>query len=226
MLFVFLPILHLIMKPTVFFILAASTFLFLSCGDSTSKQDPMDTTEGHSSNFEPADEPSNEDDSQLEIVQTVEKRVADIKRWYGEIQRLKLKNCTTKKRTKYDGFSPDSEAIPFDQEASVCKINNEYEVITGTFYGYESGSIVRIYKRNGSIFFALLEGGGEGYTQETRLYCGKNEQVILHLERAADNGDAPSGAHQTIPVNEKDPALRSYLKEEIKEIEWILGSKI
>jgi hypothetical protein len=46
------------------------------------------------------------------------------------------------------------------------------------------------------------------------------------LQREADNGDAPSGAHQTISVNEKNPALRFYLKEEIKEIEWILESKI
>lgn len=226
MLFLFLPIRHLIMKPTVFCILAASTFLFLSCGGNTSEQDHLETTEGHSTNFDPTNEPSNADDSKPETPQTVEERIADIKRWYGEIQRLKLKKCTTKKRTKYDGFSPESEAIPFDQEASICKISDEYEIISGTFYGYESGSIVRLYKRKGSIFFALLEGGGEGYTQETRLYCGKNEQVILHMEREANNGDAPSGAHQTIPVNEKDPALRSYLKEEIKEIEWILGSKI
>ncbi|MFM2037829.1 MAG: hypothetical protein RL432_768 [Bacteroidota bacterium] len=226
MLFVFLLIRHLIMKPTVFCILAATTFLFLACEGGKSKQTNTVAPEINSPTVELADKPSDADDSKLETTQTVEERIADIKRWYGEIQRLKLKNCTTKKRTKYDSFSPESEAIPFDQEASVCKINDEYEVITGTFYGYESGSIVRIYKRNGNIFFALLEGGGEGFTQETRLYCGTNEQVILHMQREADNGDAPSGAHQTIPVNEKNPALRSYLKEEIKEIEWILGSKI
>lgn len=214
------------MKPTVFCVFAATTLLFWACEGSTSQQGKTVAPDRRSTNVELDDGPSNADDSQLEVPQTAEERIADIKRWYSEIQRLKLKNCTTKKRTKYDGFSPESEAIPFDQEASVCKINDEYEVITGTFYGYESGSIVRIYKRNGSIFFALLEGGGEGYTQETRLYCGNNEQVILHMEREADNGDAPSGAHQTIPINEKDPALRSYLKEEIKEIEWILGSKI
>jgi hypothetical protein len=164
--------------------------------------------------------------SKPEKPQTKEDRIQEIKEWYAEIQQIGLKNCSTKKRTKYDGFSPESEAIPFDQEASICKINDEYEVITGTFYGYESGSIVRIYKKNGRIFFVLLEGGGEGYTQETRLYCDANERIILHLQREADNGDAPSGAHQTISVNEKNPALRFYLKEEIKEIEWILESKI
>jgi hypothetical protein len=164
--------------------------------------------------------------SKPEKPQTKEERIREIKAWYTKIQQIGLKNCSTKKRTKNDSFSPESEAIPFEQEASICKLNNDFEVISGTFYGYESGSIVRIYRKNGTIFFVLIQAGGEGYTQETRLYCDADERIILHLQREADNGDAPSGEHHEVRIEPGKRSVRRFLREEIKEIQWVLGRRI
>lgn len=164
--------------------------------------------------------------SKPEKPQSKEERIREIKAWYAEIQQIGLKNCFTKKRTKYDSFSPESEAIPFEQEASICKLNHNFEVISGTFYGYESGSIVRIYRKSGSIFFVHIQAGGEGYTQETRLYCDADERIILHLQREADNGDAPSGEHQEVRIEPGKRSVRLFLREEIKEIQWVLGRRI
>ena len=150
-----------------------------------------------------------------EVPQTKEERIQDIKAWYDQIQLMGKRNCIERERIKNDSFSPESEAIPFTQKASKCKINEEFEVIQGNFSGYEAGSKIRIYKRNGKIFFVFIEGGGEGWSFEKRYYCDEEENVIKHIEREAENGDAITGPQIEIEINKTNPNERKYVEEAI-----------
>ena len=47
-------------------------------------------------------------------------RIAEIKKWYGEIQTIGLKNCKTKKYVKYIQLSPTA-TYPADQKIQVCQ---------------------------------------------------------------------------------------------------------
>ncbi|MFZ9613709.1 MAG: hypothetical protein ACO29Q_10550 [Crocinitomicaceae bacterium] len=43
---------------------------------------------------------------EIEIPQTVDERIDDIRKWYAEIDRMPKSNCLTKTRTAYDGLLP------------------------------------------------------------------------------------------------------------------------
>ena len=81
---------------------------------------------------------------------------------------------------------------------------------------------IPIYKRNGKIFFVFIEGGGEGWSFEKRYYCDEEENVIKHIEREAENGDAITGPQIEIEINKSNPNVRKYVEEDIREIESIL----
>ena len=50
--------------------------------------------------------------------------------------------------------------------------------------------------------------------------------LILIMQREADNGDAPSGEHQEVRIEPGKRSVRRFLREEIKEIQWVLGRRI
>ena len=85
--------------------------------------------------------------------QTLEERISDIRKWFAEMQNLGEINCQNKSKTTYDSFGPDTEPMPFKQNARICNLTKEYQLIVGDFSGYEAGSTAWIYKKNGKIFF-------------------------------------------------------------------------
>lgn len=162
---------------------------------------------------------------EIEIPQTVDERIDDIRKWYAEIDRMPKSNCRTKTRTAYDGLTPEN-TFPFEQKASRCQLNDSYELVEGDLLGYEWGYTVHIYKKDGKIFFVFIEGGAEAWTYERRYYCDKDEQVIRFLEREGEGGDEPNGPQKTMKLKNSSSNIRDYVGDDFKEIEKILKEKI
>lgn len=153
-----------------------------------------------------------------ERVQTTDERIADIKKWYAEIQKIGKKNCKVKSKMVQDGLT-DENLYPFNNKVSRCQLNDEYQLIKGELLGYEWDQTVNIYLKNGAIFFVFIEGGSEGYVYERRYYCDKNENVIKYFEKEGESGTL--GEQKAQKLNLKSPNIRSYIKSEIKELQAI-----
>ena len=193
-------------------------FIFLACENAPKKQiEKVEAGDNQTTQIENKTE---------EKPQTTEERINDIRKWYAEVSKKGTSSCKTKTKTSYDSFSPDSEPMPFEQNASACKFANQFELVEANLNGYEWGETIHIYKKDGKIFFVFVEGGAESWTYERRYYCDKDENVISHLEREGENGDQPSGPQTIMKLNTSTPSIRAYLSSEFKEIESILKTKI
>jgi hypothetical protein len=115
-------------------------------------------------------------------------RIAEIKKWYGEIQTIGLKNCKTKNYVKTDGLTQEQK-VPFDQKIQVCQLNSFYQVTKCQFTGYEWDEEVIIYRKNSKVFFVFTTGGSEGYVYERRYYCNQDEKLIQQLDRDGEGGE-------------------------------------
>jgi len=158
-----------------------------------------------------------------ERVQTTDERIADIKKWYAEIQKIGKKNCKVKSKMVQDGLT-DENLYPFNNKVSRCQLNDEFQLIKGELLGYEWDQTVNIYLKNGAIFFVFIEGGSEGYVYERRYYCDKNENVIKYFEKEGESGTL--GEQKAQKLNLKSPNIRSYIKSEIKEMQSISPGEI
>jgi hypothetical protein len=165
---------------------------------------------------------SEEEDKEL----SVDERVEQIRGWYGEIQKIGMNNCKTKRKTRYEkGFSSDSEEFSFEQIVKTCELNEDFELIKGEFSGYEWAQQVSIYKRKGKIFFIFVTGGAESWTYEYRYYFDSDENLIRHLVREADGGDEISGPNIEKKINAKKKYVKDCAKEYLDEIEFVVGRK-
>jgi hypothetical protein len=132
-------------------------------------------------------------------------RIAEIKKWYAEIQTIGLKNCKTKKYVNTDGFTNEQE-YKFDQKIQVCQLNNLYQVTKCQFTGHEWAGDVIIYRKNNSVFFVLIKGASEGYLYERRYYCNQDEILIQQLDREgidltkSKNIENPTNLYKNIKV--------------------------
>jgi hypothetical protein len=157
---------------------------------------------------------------------TVDERVEQIRGWYGEIQKIGMNNCITKRKTRYEqGFSSEGEEFPFEQIVKTCNLNDDFELIRGDFSGYEWNQQVSMYKRKGKIFFIFVTGGAEAWSYEYRYYFDKDENLIRHLEREADGGDEVSGPNKEKKIDPKKKFVKVCAKDYFKEIEFVLGRK-
>lgn len=148
-------------------------------------------------------------DSTSQKITGTKERVAEIKKWYAEIQSIGLRNCKSKKFIKYDNPFNQNENIPFNQTVSICQLNNVYLIKKGQFEGHEWAEDVLIYYKNGLIFFVFIKGVSEGYTYERRYYLNSREKIIQELEREADYGEEFKGNHKEVSDN---------LNKDIREI--------
>lgn len=165
---------------------------------------------------------SEEEDKEL----SVDERVEQIRGWYGEIQKIGMNNCKTKRKTRYEkGFSSDSEEFSFEQIVKTCELNEDFELIKGEFSGYEWAQQVSVYKRKGKIFFIFVTGGAESWTYEYRYYFDSDENLIRHLVREADGGDEISGPNIEKKINAKKKFVKDCAKEYFDEIEFVVGRK-
>ena len=121
-------------------------------------------------------------------------RIAEIKKWYGEIQTIGLKNCKTKNYVKTDGLTQEQK-FPFNQKIQVCLLNNLYQVTNCQFRGYEWAEDVIIYRKNSKVFFVLISGGSERFFYERRYYCNQDETLIQQLDREGE-GELPANNTQ------------------------------
>ena len=166
----------------------------------------------------------NEDMEDKEL--SVDERVEQIRGWYGEIQKIGMNNCKTKRKTRYErGFSSDSEEFSFEQIVKTCELNEDFELIKGEFSGYEWAQQVSVYKRKDKIFFIFVTGGAESWTYEYRYYFDSDENLIRHLVREADGGDEISGPNTEKKINAKKKYVKDCAKEYFDEIEFVVGRK-
>jgi hypothetical protein len=119
-------------------------------------------------------------------------RIAEIKKWYAEIQTIGLKNCKTKKYVKLEGFNPESPKYSFDQNIQVCQINNNYQITKCSFAGYEWTQDVIIYRKKDKVFFVIIKGASEGYLYERRYYCNEDQKLIQQLDREGEGQLKPN----------------------------------
>jgi hypothetical protein len=157
--------------------------------------------------------------------QTKEERIQEIKLWYSEVQKIGMQNCETKKRVKYDSFDLESEKIPFDQVVKTCKLDDHYELIRGEFGGYEWGQQLSIYKKDGKIFFVLVEGASEGWSYTKRYYCDRDENLIQLLENEADGGEEVKGPGKPTQLNPAKPKIQDNITEYLSDVNFVLTGK-
>ena len=166
----------------------------------------------------------NEDIEDKEL--SVDERVEQIRSWYGEIQKIGMNNCKTKRKTRYErGFSSESEEFSFEQIVKTCELKEDFELIKGEFSGYEWAQQVTVYKRKDKIFFIFVTGGAESWTYEYRYYFDSDENLIRHLVREADGGDEISGPNIEKKINAKKKYVKDCAKEYLDEIEFVVGRK-
>jgi hypothetical protein len=206
-------------------LLIFSVLLFVRCSENleknknpTSNENPK---EAGSEKLIP-EMKSEEEDKEL----SVDERVEQIRGWYGEIQKIGMNNCKTKRKTRYEkGFSSDSEEFSFEQIVKTCELKEDFELIKGEFSGYEWAQQVSVYKRKDKIFFIFVTGGAESWTYEYRYYFDSDENLIRHLVREADGGDEISGPNIEKKINAKKKYVKDCAKEYFDEIEFVVGRK-
>jgi hypothetical protein len=146
-------------------------------------------------------------------------RIAEIKKWYGEIQTIGLKNCKTKKYVKYIQLSP-TEKFPTDQKIQDCQLNNLYQVTKCQFTYYEGNEEVIIYRKNRKVFFILIKGSSEGSVYERRYYCNQDEKLIQQLDR---DGEGELTANNTENTENLYKNIKVVLSDEFTEIKRALN---
>jgi hypothetical protein len=215
------------MKQTIQFMFFLSCFL-IGCSQNTENKTEKktlaseNTTETSTEKLDGKSLNEESDESNL----TVDERVEQIRGWYGEIQKIGMNNCKTKRKTRYEkGFSSDSEEFSFEQIVKTCELNEDFELIKGEFSGYEWAQQVSIYKRKDKIFFIFVTGGAESWTYEYRYYFDSDENLIRHLVREADGGDEISGPNTEKKINAKKKYVKDCAKEYLDEIEFVVGRK-
>jgi hypothetical protein len=200
-------------------------FFLSSCGgnsDKISSKNSHSTQNAKSEKEEITDSELSNEEKEL----TVDERVEQIRGWYGEIQKIGMNNCKTKRKTRFErGFSSDGEDFQFEQIVKTCELNEDFELIRGEFSGYEWGQEVSVYKRKGKIFFIFVTGGAEAWSYENRYYFDSNENLIRHLEREADGGDELSGPNKEKKIDPKKKNVKVCAKEYFDEIEFVLGKR-
>jgi hypothetical protein len=204
------------------------TFLFSGCSEntddkknngSTQNENTMDRNSKKKGTNLPQDERN-------EKKLTVEERIEEIRNWYTEIQKIGLKNCQTKRKTRFEnGLIPESERMPFEQVVKTCKLNEDFDIIKGEFSGYEWAQQVSICKKNGKVFFIFVTGGAESWSYEYRYYFDTDENLIRHLEREAEGGEEISGPNKQIKIDPKKRSVHDCAKDYLKEIEFVTGRK-
>ena len=149
-------------------------------------------------------------------------RINDINQWYAKIIQIQKRNCLFKHRITYDGIV---EQHPYKQNAKLCKISNEFELIEANRVGWEWNSTIHLYKRNGKIFYALYDECVEASFLEQRFFCDENENIIRFQERIG-SGEPPNGPQITVKLKKNPTNIRNQIGEQIKEIERILKLNI
>ena len=155
--------------------------------------------------------------------QTKEERIQEIKLWYSEIQKIGMQNCETKKRKRY--VDSDSGKIPLDQVVNICKLNEHYELVRGTFVEYTSGVEVSIYKRDGKIFFVLASGGGDSWSYEERFYCDRNENLIELLESEVEGGHEVKGFGKPTKLDPEVSKIQDEIAGYLNDVNYVMTGK-
>ena len=101
--------------------------------------------------------------------------------------------------TNYEGYSPSSKKMPFEQTAELSHISKDYTTYNGNFSGYEWISNKTYYLKNNKLFFVFISSGESGeelqysICQELRIYYDMNENIIQILKKTYEcDGSAPS----------------------------------
>jgi hypothetical protein len=142
-------------------------------------------------------------------------RIAEIKKWYGEIQSIGLKNCKTKKYVKNIQLS-STVKYPADQKIQVCQLNNLYQVTKCQFTDHERDDEIIIYRKNSKVFFVLIKGSSLGFVNERRYYCNQDEKIIQQLDR---DGEGELSANNTENTENLYRNIKVVLADEFAEIE-------
>jgi hypothetical protein len=154
-----------------------------------------------------------------------EKRIQEIKLWYAQVENTKKDSCTTKKRIKHEGFDSHSEQIPFEQEVEICSIGKQYEKIVGNFSGYEWGSQISIYKKEGKVFFVFVTGSSESLSYEERYYWDNNEQLIRFLNKEmSEYTEEEIGPGKPVELDPGKLSLQDHLEASLNDIAFVLGT--
>jgi hypothetical protein len=143
--------------------------------------------------------PKKSTSSSTSATASVTTRVSEIQKWYAEIQAIGLKNCTSKTYTVYEDFG--EEKYPYGQSIQRCNLNPTYTLLNGDFNGHEWAENVKVYLKNGKIFFVFISGGSDGGDFEIRYYCNEDEKIIKELRRDADLGEELTGPNSEINTN-------------------------
>ena len=120
--------------------------------------------------------------------------------------------------------APVVEEKPQTKEERIQEINH-YELIRGEFGGYEWGQQLSSYKKDGKIFFVLVEGASEGWSYTKRYYCDRDENLIQLLENEADGGEEVKGPGKPTQLNPAMPRIQDNIAEYLADVNFVLSGK-
>lgn len=189
-----------------------------SCEESAT----LDT--GDTKNTVTDSESTSTDNTQEEVVeveQSVDDRILEIKEFYAFIQGStdKNKNCVSDKKISYDGME---DQYPFENTAKECQLEDGFMFQQVLLNGYEWGETCTFYYKDGKRFFTYLSGGAEACGYDYRIYYNREGDVIRVLLAENDcDGQEVSSSIEVTDEKRKQEILGSVAHSE-KELKSIL----
>lgn len=148
----------------------------------------------------------------LSFSQDYSVRIQEIKKMYTDIIQLEkiegFDKCKTGDKITYEGFSPESEQMPFKQISKKCDFSGHYTIYIGEFIGYEWDEKIIYYYENEKLFFVFIEQGAEACASEYRVYYDLNGNIIKVLQKSNDcDGEKPAISIEVKDKSEKENLL-------------------
>ena len=208
-------------KITTIALALFALILIYSCEDSARKE--IEETLALDADSEPVntDVTKEEKAEVVEVEQSVDDRILEIKALYAKIQGSadKNKNCKSGTKTSYDGME---DQYPFENTAKECQLDGDFMYQQVSLSGYEWGETCTFYYKDNKRFFTYLTGGAEACGYDYRVYYNKEGEVIRVLLAENDcDGEEVSSSIEVTDEKRKQEIIGSIAHSE-KELNAIL----
>ena len=158
------------------------------------------------------------------LQQSEESAVKEVRRMFEEVQQMPKNRYKEYNSIRYHTINASEPKIPFDQKVRVYQMGKGYELTVGEIGGWEWEETVSIYKKNGRIFFILVEGSGVAMLYEHRFYCDSNEKVVRRLKKESLDDDLAKIESKKIPLPQGDRSIQIVAKKYLQHINSVTAS--
>lgn len=190
--------------------------IVLGCNEST------DTAYQNSSEEVSSEASEDKKGVEVDVEQTNEERIAQIKQFYKDVEASEKKACKTESRISYDSFDGE-EQIPFEDFAEQCNYAIGFTRKSVELHGYEWADQATFYYEGDDLFFVYMSGGAEACAYEYRVYYDKRENPILVLSSENDcDGEDPGNSIEVKDEQKKEEIIET-ITYTLRQLNSILG---